>query len=95
MNERSEIVTGPGGTTFAGPEAVDLFRAVALKSGISMYAKCGMKPNSMWTPTNMLAAAGRLTGKKYKLSRSGYAKAIADLEAWIVEARREIPVVRT
>lgn len=86
----SEIVHGPGGTTFAGADAVAIYRAVALRSGIAMYARTGMKPNRMWTPTAMLKAAGEITGKSYK--RGQYQQAFDDLEAWIVKARAVVPV---
>lgn len=66
---------------FTGKEGVNTFRAVALKIGLSMYAKTGMQPNRMWSPRNMLRAASGITGKAYK--RGAYAAAIADLETWI------------
>jgi hypothetical protein len=87
---KTEIVNTPGGTVFAGRPAVDLFRAIALRSGIAMYSRTGMKPNSAWTPTAMLRTAGQITGKTYK--RGQYQQAFDDLEAWIVEAKRAIPV---
>ena len=68
-------------TTFTGTAGVNTYRAIALKSGISLYAKTGMKPNRAWTPSNMLRAAGEITGKAYK--RGQYAEAVADLKDWI------------
>jgi hypothetical protein len=79
MND-SEIKTGPGGTTFAGPDAVALYRATALASGLRLYAKTGMQPNRAWTPTAMLKAATGITGKKYK--RGEHAKAADDIKLW-------------
>lgn len=67
---------------FTGPAGVATYRAIAIKHGLKMYLACGIKPNRMWTPTNMLRTAGQITGKVYK--RGQYALAIADLEAWIV-----------
>jgi hypothetical protein len=66
---------------FQGKSGVDTYRAMALKHGLKLYANTGMKPNRAWTPTNMLRAAGQITGKDYKRGR--YVEAIADLEAWI------------
>jgi hypothetical protein len=87
----SEIVNhSDGSLTFAGPAAVNLYRAVALKTGLAMYMRCGIKPNRAWTPKVMLATAGQITGKTYKAR--AYAEAVADLEAWIVEARKAVPV---
>lgn len=70
-------------TTFSGKRGVDTFTAIVLKSGISLYAKTGMKPNRAYTPTAMLAKAGQITGKKFK--RGQFAEAIAALDAWINE----------
>ena len=49
-------------TMFVGKSGVDTFRAIALRSGLSLYAKTGMKPNRAWTPTKMLKVAGTITG---------------------------------
>ncbi len=70
-------------TTFSGPNGVNTFVAISLKSGISLYSKTGMKPNRMWTPSRMLAKASEITGKVYK--RGDYDKAVADLATWIGE----------
>lgn len=67
--------------TFVGDRGVATYRAIALKSGLKLYAKTGMKPNRMWTPTAMLRAAGDVTGRVYK--RGQYLQAIADLDAWL------------
>lgn len=53
-------------TMFAGPKAVDVFQCKVIASGLRLYAKTGMKPNAHYTPKNMMAAATRLTGKKFK-----------------------------
>ena len=66
---------------FEGPNGVATYRAIAIKSGLKLYADTGMKPNRAWTPTAMLATAGNITGKTYK--RGQFREAIADLEDWI------------
>lgn len=68
-------------TAFTGPNGVNTFVAISLKSGISLYAKTGLKPNRMWSPKNMLAKASEITGKVYK--RGEYDKAVTDLAEWI------------
>jgi hypothetical protein len=40
-----------------------------------------MKPNRAFTPTNMLAKAGQITGRTFK--RGQFEEAIAALDAWI------------
>lgn len=63
---KNEISTGPGGTMYAGPKAMDAFQAIVIASGLKMYAKTGMKPNRMYTPKNMMAMAMKMTGQKFK-----------------------------
>ncbi len=66
---------------------VQIYRALALKHGLILYDKTGMKPNTQWTPTAMLKAATGFTGTVYK--RGQYLKAATDLDLWLQEARRE------
>jgi hypothetical protein len=66
------VVTGQG---------ITAYRAVALKVGLKLYVKTGLKPNRDWTLGNMLKAASGITGHEYKRSQAN--EAIADLEAWI------------
>jgi len=68
-------------TTFSGPAGVATYRAAALTSGLSLYAKTGMRPNRAWTPSAMLKAAGGITGRTYR--RGEYTLAVADLTAWL------------
>jgi hypothetical protein len=89
--DESYIKTGPGGTVFAGLDSVRLFQAMALKSGLRLYAKTGMRPNRAWTPSAMLKTAGSITGKDYK--RGQYEQAAADLETWANVMQSAIPVV--
>jgi hypothetical protein len=66
---------------FSGPAGVATYRAIALKHGLKLYAKTGMRPNRAWTPTAMLRAASEITGLNYR--RGQYETAAADLDGWI------------
>jgi hypothetical protein len=90
MTHDSKIISSPGGTTFAGPDGVALYRATALASGLRLYAKTKMKPNRAWSPSAMLAAATGITGKKYK--RGEYAKAADDLKIWADTMAAALPI---
>jgi hypothetical protein len=68
-------------TVFVGPNGVQTYRALAIKHGLALYAKTGLKPNSAYTPEAMLYAAGEITGKTFK--RRQYAEAIAALDEWL------------
>lgn len=68
-------------TSFTGQQGVNTFVAISLRSGIKLYAKTGIKPNRMWTATNMLAKASEITGVKFK--RGQFDQAVAELTKWI------------
>jgi hypothetical protein len=89
-NNDSSITISAGGTTFAGPDAVMLFRTAALASALGLYAKCGMIPTRGVTITRMLQSASAVTGKKYK--RGEALKAQADLKTWCDAMKAAIPV---
>ncbi len=87
---QDEIVKTEGGTIFAGPRAVSVYQAIAVRRGLLTYAQTGMKLNRMWTPKAMLLTASSITGKAYK--RGAYVKAAEDLQTWIDATRGAIPV---
>lgn len=88
--QTSEInVHTGGGVTYAGPDAVSLFRAKALRSAIWMHMRSGMIPTRGVTITSMFQMAGQYTGKEYK--RGAHEAAIADLDAWIATMRAALP----
>jgi hypothetical protein len=76
-NKRKEATM----VTFEGKQGVQTYRAIALKHGLALFVKTGMRPNSAWTPSAMLRTAGEITGRTYKRGR--YQEAITDLESWI------------
>jgi hypothetical protein len=88
----SEIKTGPGGTTFAGPDAVRLYQARAISAALRLYAKTGMKPNRAWTPSAMLKAATDITGNAYK--RGQYLTAADDVKQWADTMAAALPIIR-
>ncbi len=42
------------------------FQAIAIRQALILYAKTGIKANRAYTPTAMLAAAQRITGKTFR-----------------------------
>lgn len=86
----SEIVHHQGGTTFAGPDAVNLVRATYLVSALRMYAKSRMLMTRGATPTHMLRLAGQYTGKTYK--RGEHLQAADDVAKWADTMRAALPV---
>lgn len=77
-----------GGATYAGPDAVAVFRARAVASALRLYARTGLKANRAYTPSAMLAVATEVTGRKFK--RGQYAEAAAALDAWAIAAAQPL-----
>lgn len=75
----SIITTSAGGTMFAGPDAVNLFRAATLKSALGLL-KVGICPTRGLTMTKALKMATEYTKKKYKRTEAD--RAIADIKLW-------------
>lgn len=68
-----------------------VYRALAIKHGIKLWLKAGIKPNRAWTPTAMAMAASQITGEVYKgRRRADLEQAVMDLDRWLNEnGRRE------
>lgn len=62
----SSIIHSDGGSMYAGPEAVNVFRCYVIGSAMKLYAKTGIKANRMYTPTAMLNAVHEITGMRFK-----------------------------
>jgi hypothetical protein len=90
MSDDSHITISQGGTTFVGPDATNLFRAMTLASSLGLYAKCGITPTRGVTITKMLVMATQYTGKKYK--RGDAAKAQADVKLWCDAMKAALPI---
>jgi len=73
---------------FAGTDAVTLFKALALATGIRLLSR-GIRPRPGWTMTKALAAATVYTGQKYK--RTEHERAQADLRTWIETMKSALP----
>lgn len=86
----SEIVHHPGGTTFAGPDAVNVVRAAHLVSALKLYAKTGMRMTRHASPSVLLALAKEFTGKDYK-GRNKYEDAADDVKVWLDTMRAALP----
>jgi hypothetical protein len=71
MEDGSVVMTGNG---------IKIFQALSLAGALEMYAKFGMKPNRVITPTKMLAMARNITGKDIKAR--DYKGAAVILKEW-------------
>jgi hypothetical protein len=73
--------------SFTTPHSIEMYRMTVIRSALKLYIKTGMKANTMYTPSNMLAAISKKSGKQYKKSKQGYAEAFNDLEQWLMTHR--------
>lgn len=90
-NSDSYIQYGEGVTSFVGPDATTFFRAAVLASAMELYARTGLRANSLYTPTRMRKAAERLTNKKYGRGRDELARAAADVREWARTMKAALP----
>jgi hypothetical protein len=75
--------------------SIEMYRMTVIRTALKLYMNTGMKANTMYTPSNMLAAISKKSGKQYKKSKQGYAEAFNDLEQWLVMHRtvsEELPL---
>ena len=75
-------------TTFTG-SAVNVFAALTVAKALDLYAKTGMRVNRAYTPTNMIAMAKRVTGKK--LAARDYTGAATALREWAATQNANAP----
>lgn len=85
----SYISTSAGGTSFVGPDAVQLFRAIQIKGALKMW-KVGLKVHRGVRLKDLLGMVSEHTGKTYK--KSDLDTAIADLVQWIEAMKAALPV---
>ena len=74
------------GTSFSGSD-MDIVNAAALAAGLRLYAKSGIKPTKVYTPTYMRKLATHFTGRKY--GRNNLLQAAADLSAFVEERKAQ------
>jgi hypothetical protein len=91
MNNDSHVVINKSFTAYVGEDAVNLFRAIALKASLKMYADCGMLPNRNITPTMLLKMATGYTGHTYK-GANKYLEAAEGVRIWIETMKAAMPV---
>ena len=78
-----------GGSSYVGPDAVNLYRAVTVASGLRMYARSKMLLTRGATITVLLRIAGEYTGKKYKRGQAELAS--EDMRVWIETMKAALP----
>ena len=92
MTDENKITYDRDGNAigFAGPDAVALFQAAALRSGLGLMA-VGIKPHRSWTSLKVaLAKATSYTGQTYA-GKKDIERARADLKVWCDTMKAMIP----
>lgn len=89
-NDSHVDVRPGGGTSFVGPDAIKLFRAITLASSLRLFANTGMVPTRGVTGFMMLKMATEFTGKTYK--RGQHTKAAEDVATWIDTMKLAMPL---
>lgn len=78
--------------SFAGRDAVEVFAAAALASGLGLLA-VGIMPARGWTLKAALAKAKTYTGQTYK-GKKDIPRARADLKVWIETMKSALPTTQ-
>ena len=68
----------------------EVYAALALSSGLKLYASTGIKPNRFWTPKAMMSAAERLTGQKFKARDYLAASAACRARAYTLKEKTDV-----
>jgi hypothetical protein len=88
MEQSQVTIFNNGGMMFSGPDAVNLARAISVKSALRL-AMVGLSIRGV-TKTGLLKIASEYTGKKYK--RGEYQQAREDLDLWIETMKLALPI---
>ena len=86
MTTENKVTVSEGGTMFAGPVAVDLYRAMMVKTALRLYVRTKLCMIRGVTGPKMVSIVSEYTGKVYK-GKERYAVALADLEAYVETAK--------
>jgi hypothetical protein len=91
MADESSITFDKSGNAigFQGPDAVAMYANASLAMHLRLFAETGIRPTRGVGPKQMLAMAGKVTGKTYK--RSECLVAAADLSKWVQEMKAALP----
>jgi hypothetical protein len=76
MTDQAQVFTGAG---------IDAYQATVIASALTYFARTNVPINRAYTPKNMMAAAEKITGQKFKRSDYlGAAKALREHAAKLV-----------
>jgi hypothetical protein len=89
MENRIDYDDKGNAVSFTGPQAVAVFQAAALRSGLGLMA-VGIKPHRTWTSLRAaLDKASEYTGQRYA-GKKDIERARSDLSAWVQQRKAEL-----
>jgi hypothetical protein len=89
--DESYVKCDANSITFAGPDAVHMYRVLSLMNAISLHKKSGLIPTRGMGIMRMFKQAQEFTGQTYK--RGEHDRAIDDLHTWIQLMRSSLPLL--
>lgn len=89
MRDSEIVVHKGGGSSWVGPDAIKLMKAITLRGELKLFRETGIRPTRGVGPTQMLLLAGEFSGKADK--RGQLQQAEADVHKWIETMRAAIP----
>ena len=86
----SYIHNNQSGTTYVGPDAVQLFRAKSIRGALRLWTH-GLKPSRGVRLRDLIDAASSITGKRYPKRASHIPFIMEDLEVWMSTMQSALP----
>ena len=65
-----------------------VYQALAVASGLRLFAQTKIRANRQWTPANMMSTATRITGKQFK--PRDYLAAADALQEWAHQRKKDL-----
>ena len=86
----SYIRQSQSGTSYVGPDAVQLFRAKSIRGALRLWTH-GLKPSRGVRLRDLIDAASAITGKRYPKRASHIPFIMEDLEVWMSAMQSALP----
>lgn len=86
----SYIRHNQSGTSYVGPDAIQLFRAKSIRGALRLWTH-GLKPSRGVRLRDLINAASAITGKRYPKRASHIPFIVDDLEVWMSAMQSALP----
>jgi hypothetical protein len=64
-------------------DPIKVYQFTVIRAALKLYLNTGVKANTSYTPSNMVAKISEVTGKHYTTKRASMEQALSDLNDWL------------